>query len=178
MSFSQAVRTCFAKYASFRGRASRSEYWYFVLFLFLGTLALGLIDRLVFGTTLVETVPGYARVEANGFMGSAFSLATLIPLISSGWRRMHDSGRSGLYLFYPVIVMIGIVSFMAFMVGLEPVMAGDYAKIVTGASGVVMMIAAFVLLISPLLVLWWLARPSDPGPNAYGPPPAQEAPTT
>jgi uncharacterized membrane protein YhaH (DUF805 family) len=38
MRFQDAIRVCFSKYATFSGRASRPEYWWFVLFLCLGTL--------------------------------------------------------------------------------------------------------------------------------------------
>ncbi|KAF0677353.1 DUF805 domain-containing protein [Profundibacterium mesophilum] len=171
MTFTQSVAHVMRNYVTFSGRASRSEYWYFVLFAFLGAFLLGLVDRAVFGTTLVETGPGTARLEANGPLAGIFSLLTLIPMIAAGWRRMHDTGRSGLYLIYPLIVMAGIFGFMTFMVGIGPMMAGDYASIVAGASTVVMFVAAITLMISPLLVLWWLARPSQPGPNAYGPNP-------
>lgn len=171
VTFTQSVSQCLRKYFTFSGRASRSEYWYFVLFAFLGAFLLGLLDRAVFGTTLIEEGPGQARLEANGPLAGLFSLLTLIPMISAGWRRMHDTGRSGLHLLYPLIVMAGIFGFMTFMVGMGPMMAGNYADIVAGASGVVMFVAAVVLMMSPLLVLWWLARPSQPGPNAYGPNP-------
>ena len=39
MTFTQSVRTCFRKYVTFSGRATRPEYWYFVLFIILGTVS-------------------------------------------------------------------------------------------------------------------------------------------
>lgn len=79
MSFSAAVSTCFAKYATFSGRASRSEYWYFVLFYVIASFFGGIVD----GVT-------------GALVGTAVvSLALFIPSISVGARRLHDTGRSG-----------------------------------------------------------------------------------
>jgi uncharacterized membrane protein YhaH (DUF805 family) len=85
MTFGESIKTCFSKYADFNGRASRSEYWWWFLFLVLGNVAAGLIS---------ETVNGL------------FSLATLLPTIAVGCRRLHDIDKSGwwqLLNFLPVI---------------------------------------------------------------------------
>ena len=171
MDFKTAVRTCFAKYVTFSGRASRSEYWWFALFIFLGSIAFGLIDGVLFGTTTVETAPGQVSVESNGPLAAVFSLATLVPGLAAGWRRMHDTGRSGLYLLYPLIVMLGVSAYIGLVAGFEPVMAGGIGALFSGITGLILIAAMIVLMISPLLVLWWLTRPSQPGPNDYGPNP-------
>ncbi len=49
MTFGESIKTCFAKYADFTGRASRSEYWWWFLFLVLGNIAAGLISETVNG---------------------------------------------------------------------------------------------------------------------------------
>ena len=151
--FGRAVRRCFAKYATFSGRASRPEYWWFALFLFLGHSAAGIVDAAAFD-------PGTA------LFAPLFGLVTLLPVLAAGWRRMHDSGRSGLHLVYPFIVMVGIASFGGLAMGFPEGRVQD-------ASMIVLAFAGLVFLISPLLVLWWLTRPSDPNPNPYGPPPAE-----
>ena len=176
MGFGDAIKTCFRKYARFSGRASRSEYWWFALFLFLGSVAFSILDTALFGTTTVETEVGQLKVQDNGPLGSLFSLATLLPALAAGWRRMHDTGRSGLYLLYPLIVMIGIATFIGFLSGFGPLMSGDIGALMTGAGGLVLLVSFAVLLISPLLVLWWLTRPSQPGTNAYGPNPHEVNP--
>lgn len=85
MQFTESVRTCFSKYASFDGRATRPEFWWWALFCVIATLALGVIsDKL----------------------SAAFSLATLLPYIAVTTRRLHDTDRSGwwqLLFFLPVI---------------------------------------------------------------------------
>lgn len=171
MSFGDAIRTCLRKYATFSGRASRSEYWYFVLFIVLGGIVLGFVDRALFGTTTLPTPGGQMVEETNSVLGGLFSLATLIPAIAAGWRRMHDTGRSGLFLLYPLIAMVGVFSYVAFVTGIGPAMAGQFGGLFVDGLGVVMILAMIVLLLSPLIVIWWLTRPTQPETNQWGPPP-------
>ncbi|MFP4274241.1 MAG: DUF805 domain-containing protein [Paracoccaceae bacterium] len=172
MSFSSAIRTCFRKYATFSGRASRPEYWWFFLFLVLGSAASSAIDAALFGTRVVETGPGMTQVQTRGPLNPIFTLGTLIPALAVGWRRMHDTGRSGLFLLYPFIVTLGLGSFIGFVAGFEPLLSGDISALVTGVSGLVIAVAMIVLILSPLLVIWWLTRPSQPGANRFGPAPS------
>ena len=170
MTFTDAIRTCFRKYFTFSGRASRPEYWWFVLFLFLGGIIAAILDGMIFGTGQVTqgVTPDGDMVDVlneGGPIAALFSLATLIPSISAGWRRMHDTGRSGLYLLYPLIVMAGLAAFGGF--------AGAFGgqPATSGLFGLLFILGAIIFLISPLLVLWWLTRPSQPGPNEFGPNP-------
>lgn len=155
MGLMEATRICLRKYFVFSGRASRPEYWYFFLFCALASFATGILDAILFGAS------------ENGPLNGVFSLATLIPLLSAGWRRMHDSGRSGLYLIYPFIAILGVLTYAGFLSGLE----NSMGEVVTRLGGYVLIIAIFILTISPLIVLFWLTRPTQPGPNAYGPQP-------
>ena len=85
MSFGEAIKYCFKNYANFKGRASRSEYWYFYLF---GILVL-------FATAILSDV-----------LYSLFALGLILPFIAALTRRLHDTGRSGkkiLFLFIPFI---------------------------------------------------------------------------
>lgn len=176
MSLTDAVRTCLRKYATFSGRASRSEYWFFVLFLVLASFALGIVDAAIFGMHTVETMSGHMTYRSSGPLAGLFSLLTIVPAMAAGWRRMHDTGRSGLHLIYPLLVMIGIVTFMGLVAGMDPLMTGNLGGLVAGGSSVLLLIAFAVLLISPLLVLWWLTRPGQPGANRYGPNPHKAMP--
>ncbi|PZX18236.1 uncharacterized protein DUF805 [Palleronia aestuarii] len=166
-----AIRRGLRNAATFSGRTSRSDYWYFILFVFLGDIAAGFLDRAFFGTTVVETAPGRVDYRSTGPLAAIFSLAMLLPILSAGWRRMHDTGRSGLYLFYPLIVVIGIATFMGAMAGFSPLFAGDFRTVLESGSFVILAAAFFVFLLSPLIVLWWLTRASQDGTNAYGPNP-------
>jgi uncharacterized membrane protein YhaH (DUF805 family) len=177
MTLAEAVRTCFRKYATFSGRASRPEYWWFVLFLFVGQFIAGIVDAAIFGAASVETdftdtSVGF-EAENTGPVGAVFGLATLLPALAAGWRRMHDTGRSGLFLLYPLLVMMGIGTFAAFLGIDDPSRAFDG----TGELAfVVLALAVVVLILSPLIVIWWLTRPSQPGPNEYGPNPHEVTP--
>lgn len=95
MDFQTAVRTCFQKYATISGRARRSEYWWFALFLLIGNGVLSLVDTILFG-------------DAN-VLSAIFSLATLVPSICAGGRRLHDTGRSAWWLLLGLIPLIGFL---------------------------------------------------------------------
>ena len=94
MEFNEAYKTCLLnKYAAFSGRASRSEYWYFFLFLVLLAIVTSIIDAAIFPGN--ELMPTY----------SIFSLLTIIPSISAAARRLHDVNRSGWWqlLYFTII---------------------------------------------------------------------------
>lgn len=95
MTFVDSVRTCFIKYADFKGCASRSEFWWWVLFTIVATVALGVIsDKL----------------------SIAFTLATLLPYFAVTARRLHDTDRSGwlqLVGFIPIIGWIFLIVWCA-----------------------------------------------------------------
>lgn len=80
MNLQQAVRSVLGQYAGFSGRARRSEYWYWTLAVFLVSLALSILG---------------AAATAFTYLGYVFSLAVLIPGLAVLWRRLHDTGRSG-----------------------------------------------------------------------------------
>ena len=84
MDFFGAVRICFNKYVNFGGRASRPEFWLFVLFVVLGGLILGVIDGVV-GVEQGDPVS----------LGNAFGLLTFLPGLAVAVRRLHDTNRSG-----------------------------------------------------------------------------------
>jgi uncharacterized membrane protein YhaH (DUF805 family) len=176
MSFSEAVTTCLRKFATFSGRASRPEYWWFALFVLGGGVILAFLDAALFGVRAVQVEPGVVEYTSEGFLSTGFALVTLLPWLAAGWRRMHDSGRSGLHLLYPLIVMIGIGGFASLLAGLDTVLAGDLRAILFGASALVMHVAFLIFLISPAIVVYWLTRPSEPGPNRYGPNPQEVRP--
>lgn len=94
MTFFESISTCFSKYATFTGTATRSEFWWFYLFIVLVTAIL---------------------TANNEMLANLFSLATFIPIIAAGARRMHDTDRSGwwqLLWFIPVIGWIVVIVFL------------------------------------------------------------------
>lgn len=117
MTIIEATKTCFEKYFVFSGRASRSEFWKFVLFLLLGAIVCTILNSIFFGPSIEDVVR--VSVDSNGnqtqatsrhvqynggWIGSVFSLICLIPFLAAGWRRMHDIGRPGwLMLVLPAL---------------------------------------------------------------------------
>ncbi|MCB9904161.1 MAG: DUF805 domain-containing protein [Planctomycetes bacterium] len=96
------------KYAVFTGRARRKEYWMFVLFNWLISLALTFVDSLVFG---------YAWDGSQGIaiLNTVYSLAVLIPSLAVGIRRLHDTDRSGWWLLINLIPILGWIWFLVLM---------------------------------------------------------------
>lgn len=163
MGFVAAVRTCLGKYVTFSGRARRPEYWWFALFVALGSIVATVIDGVLFGFG-TDTEP------ASQVVSPLFSLATFLPLLAAGWRRMHDTGKPGRYLFIPLLVSLAIgLAIGAGAIGmaeLDP--AGPSEEVGMGGIAIAFLVQVGVT----ILVIWWLTRPSQPGPNAYGDEPA------
>jgi len=95
------------KYAVFDGRAGRKEYWYFVLFNVIIGFVLGLIEGLA----------GITLEIGFGVLSLIYTLAVLLPSIGVSVRRLHDTGRSGWWLFIGLIPFIGGIIIFIFMVG-------------------------------------------------------------
>ena len=98
MDFQTSVKTCFKKYADFSGRALRSEFWWFVLFVSLGSIVVTIIDIMILGYP----------IEVNGPMYLIFGVAVLIPSIAVTARRLHDVNRSGWWQLIELTI-IGIL---------------------------------------------------------------------
>jgi len=95
MNFGDAIKACFAKYVDFNGRAKRPEYWWFFLFCFLVSLALGMVSNTI---------------------SLLFSLGTLLPSLAVGARRLHDTDRSGWWQLLWIIPVIGWIVMIVFLV--------------------------------------------------------------
>ncbi|NDV86486.1 DUF805 domain-containing protein [Aurantimonas aggregata] len=104
MSFTGAILSALSQYATFRGRAQRAEFWWFVLFALLGNLVLFIVDGLIVGPIL-----GYPVFSLEGAQPaeSLFSLAILLPGLAVGARRMHDTGRSGWWWLINLVPVVG-----------------------------------------------------------------------
>jgi uncharacterized membrane protein YhaH (DUF805 family) len=101
MTFVESIKTCFNKYADFDGRASRSELWWWVLFVVLASAA----------TSIVGPV-------ASGL----FSVGVFLPNIAVAARRLHDTDRSGWLQLVVLIPLIGLILMVYWCVqeGKEP----------------------------------------------------------
>jgi uncharacterized membrane protein YhaH (DUF805 family) len=98
MNFQQAAQSCLAKYATFSGRAARSEFWYWQFFLLVGGLIAGIFD---FGI----------RWQGNP-LASIFWLVTLLPTLAVAARRLHDVGRTAWWLFLYFVPILGWIALL------------------------------------------------------------------
>ncbi len=120
MSFTTAVATCFRRYATFSGRASRPEFWWFYLFVQLVNLAfVGAVLALLVGAVAIgrdgEPVPVVGSVLAVLYLvATLVSLVLLLPTLAAMWRRLHDTDRSGLWCFLAVVPVVGFVVLVIF----------------------------------------------------------------
>jgi len=101
------------QYADFNGRASRSAYWYFVLFYVLIGVVLAIIDTFVVNPLLGMNI---AEVSQGGILQFVFALAILIPSIAIGVRRLHDTGKSGWWMLISLVPVIGLLALIFFFV--------------------------------------------------------------
>ena len=85
-----AVSTCLKKYATFTGRASRSEYWYFFLFTIIIAVIAGIIEAVV----------------GSAALGYLVQIAFWIPGLAVSIRRMHDVDKSGWFILIPIYSFI------------------------------------------------------------------------
>lgn len=138
MTFTESIKTCFSKYVTFAGRASRSEFWYFILFCLLGNTILPLFDCFVLGMSAIQPA------------SLVFSLVTFLPSICVTTRRLHDGNRRG---WWQLIWLAPIPVFIA-SYGLN----SHYLRIVGGIA----VIACVVV-----LLVWLIAKGSE-GDNRFG----------
>lgn len=110
MGFATAIKTCFRKYFDFRGRASRPEYWFFVLFIVL-MFMVGILLGLVLTSSLSPS--NQLGIAAGIWLGLTF-FGSLIPLWAAAVRRLHDSDRSGWWLLLSFIPTVNII-FLVFL---------------------------------------------------------------
>jgi uncharacterized membrane protein YhaH (DUF805 family) len=98
MDFAEAVKAVFNKYAVFSGRSLRSEFWYWELFGILASIVLSIVDSALFNSNF----------GGNGPLGALFGLATVVPSLAVGARRLHDTNKSGWWQLLAVTV-VGLI---------------------------------------------------------------------
>jgi uncharacterized membrane protein YhaH (DUF805 family) len=101
MTFQQAIASGFHNYVRFSGRASRSEYWYWALFMLICGIVTAIIDALVFPDNSISP------------LNSLFNLAVFLPSLAVAVRRLHDIGRTGWWVLVSLTV-IGIILLIVF----------------------------------------------------------------
>ena len=108
--------TVLKKYAVFEGRARRAEYWFFGLF------------NAIIGIALVflgAVIAGGDTDHPALFISNLYSLGVLLPSLAVAVRRLHDTGRSGWWIFIGLIPLVGWIVLIVFYV--QDSDAGDNA---------------------------------------------------
>jgi len=91
------------KYAVFDGRATRSEYWYFILFHILISVGINIV--------------AVSLNEALSFLGTIYALGVFLPSLGVGFRRLHDTGHSAWWMLIGIIPIVGTIILIVFLAG-------------------------------------------------------------
>jgi len=157
MPFLAAIKSGFRNYANFKGRASRSEFWWWSLF--------ALVLQLV--------------TSDSDLLGSVVSLGLLIPGLAVHVRRLHDTNRSGWWMGAPIIAivvaLIGLITF-GVLTAIDVVDGSEWdpdtAFDGVSAFAIVFIIGAtLVAVVLGVVNLVFLLKRSQPTENRFGPPP-------
>ncbi len=118
--FGAAIKRYFKKYATFDGRASRGEYWWVALF----NGILVVVFYAIFGIIVATTAGTSSSTGSTPQLGAGYyalssisglySLATIVPSLALAWRRLHDTGRSGLNYLFVLIPLVGPIIMIVF----------------------------------------------------------------
>lgn len=149
MDFIAAIKSGFRNYGNFRGIATRSEYWFWILFLVLSFIALSIIESALWPT---QYFPGTMMMTSgssgNSPLSDIFGLGILVPTLAMTVRRFHDAGFSGKWLWLQagtlVLLFIGL---MGFGLGMSQIFYGPVTGAMTGWD----IIGAMMLAMAPAL---------------------------
>jgi len=184
--FVEAIKRGFRNYATFSGRATRAEYWWWALFT---TLSISWLSLFVVGVTLVlslewlsSSVIMFALSLSLMGLGYLIGMACWIPTISVAIRRLHDIGKSGLWVLlvqipFPVVLLTTVLVLGMFGYGMghqgysEVPPKLDWLDKVLITAVVLDGVAALIIIPGSLLQIIWLSRKGDTGSNKYGPDP-------
>lgn len=164
----EAVVSCFKKYFDFKGRARRSEFWWFILFVLVINWVLSFLSL---------------WVPALGYVSMAVWLAVLIPHFAVLTRRVHDSGHSGWWIAATAMFMLCYYGILFYLIGgnfaafnnpgdmME--MSETLTQTVANTPGVAMAMVAIALitLVLFLITLVFALQDSQWQTNKYGPSP-------
>jgi uncharacterized membrane protein YhaH (DUF805 family) len=170
----KAIASCYLNMFTFSGRARRAEYWWFALFLFLVGLGLQgwLVVRMMNDASFMAMIGTEGGAElwfrqnpdmlrTLGFVMLGYVLFAWLPQLAVTVRRLHDTDRSGWYIFMPLVIYLLSVG-IAFAI-----------TILTAGYGT--MLALVLVTIAPLAASLWflivLCLPGTHGTNRFGPDP-------
>jgi uncharacterized membrane protein YhaH (DUF805 family) len=146
-------------YAQFSGRASRPEFWWFVL----ATTVAGIVAR------IVDSILGIQLAGPIGPLYILLCLAIIVPSIAVAIRRLHDTGRPGWWILLPAVPYI-----LAIVLGGAAMMGGaaSGSAMGMGAGFGIAMIFMLIALACAIVLIVFYCQPGTSGDNQYGPNPS------
>ena len=187
MSFSHAIRTCLRRYADFRGRAPRTEFWWWWLGCGLVAGMMNLLQAALIASVAFEWWPedwGFGPWALLVFvvaqLGRIVNIAMILPSLAVTSRRLHDIGRSGWWqiLWWPpasLALVLGVALFLFYgpfgLMGLEDSFSRDAAPWVLRTLIPAFIALAIVAAATFIMTVAWLSRQGQPVPNRFGPNP-------
>lgn len=99
MGFVDSIKSGFAHYVKFNGRARRSQYWWWTLFVFIVAIIAQVLDNVI-GT--------------NGVVSLIIGLGLFLPGLSVAIRRLHDTDKTGWWILIALVPLVGIIVLLIF----------------------------------------------------------------
>ena len=166
-----AVKTCFKKFFDFKGRARRSEFWWFALFVFVVSSALSYLGLIV---------------PFVGYLSMAFGLVVIIPQLAALCRRLHDTSHGGWWVALLALLIVGYLGAFFSLIGsnystlansnnVEDIMgvAQEMANAIQASPGIATVMVGCSLGAGLLIIILLIFAVLDSkwGENKYGPSP-------
>lgn len=146
-SIGEAFVRFWRKYFVFSGRASRSEYWWWYL-------TAVIINAVLNGLGRIDGPVG----NVFNVVGVLWGIATIVPTLALLWRRLHDTNRSGLWAFAPLVLLFA--GFVLVAVGGALALAHNPAALAIAVT--LWIIAAVIFLLSAIIILILTVLPANP----------------
>ena len=150
-----ATLSVLANFAEFSGRASRSEYWWFVAV-----------------WTAVYLIILWLQRNKSKMPEIVFVIITALPVMSVSFRRLQDIGHSGWWSVAEIAALCGITAVLYFS---QPSEITDEIG-PEHALSPTFLVSAALFIVAAIGVVWHFSLPSEPGLNQYGPNPAEVTP--
>ena len=172
MNMQQSIMSGYQKFFTRSGRASRSEYWYFLLFYLLLNIAVQLLGTYVRTHGQSSTPSILLSIVTMGFW--LVALATVVPMLMVTVRRVHDIGRTGWWVgvsFINGLLLDGALGYVIFRTTIMHNTQNLQAGLPSGGMAIVLGILGLIGIALGLTIFVFTLLPGSPGENRYGPNP-------
>ncbi len=165
MNMQTSVKTCFKKFITLKGRASRSEFWWFALFVMVTGYALKLfIDIPIFGYEFLSPVAPISGLS---------SIITFLPWICVIIRRFHDVNVSGWWIlsFYVLVIVFSL--FITVIIATSIFSYID-SLVILAVIVIISIASLIIIIVGPITGLVFLCKKGTAGDNRFGADPLAE----